>query len=150
MPNDGSTETFRAPFLIGADGRIEGAWRKVKARGHAAFLREKLAELGISRCAAIVHVWQRSGYDNALPAHIPANADLGGDAAMGGGGRPHDEGFGPAQTGGVSREGEFPQEVFRRLHQGQSDEGAIPAEAAGGGDVCHLQLEMHPFAAAQP
>jgi hypothetical protein len=41
-----------------------------------------LAEYGISRCAAIVHVWQRSGYDNALPAHIPANADLGGDVAM--------------------------------------------------------------------
>ena len=35
----------RSTFLIGADGRIEGAWRKVKPRGHAAFLREQLDAL---------------------------------------------------------------------------------------------------------
>lgn len=33
----------RSTFLIGGDGRIEHAWRKVKARGHAAMLQEYLA-----------------------------------------------------------------------------------------------------------
>jgi len=41
-----------------------------------------LAEWGVARGIALVHVWQRSGYDNALPAHVPANADQGGDPAM--------------------------------------------------------------------
>lgn len=41
-----------------------------------------LSDYGIKNCAVIVHDWQRSGYDNALPAHYPANASLGGDAAM--------------------------------------------------------------------
>lgn len=43
---------------------------------------EILASYGINRCVAIVHDWQRSGYDNALPAHLPAAADKGGDAGM--------------------------------------------------------------------
>ncbi len=43
---------------------------------------ETLADYGITHCLALVHVWQRSGYDNALPAHIPANAEQGGDAGM--------------------------------------------------------------------
>ncbi len=43
---------------------------------------EKLTEYGITNCIALIHVWQRSGYDNALPMHIPANADLGGDEGM--------------------------------------------------------------------
>ncbi len=43
---------------------------------------EKLNDYGINRTAAIVHVWQRSGYDNELPAHFPANAELGGDTEM--------------------------------------------------------------------
>ena len=42
----------------------------------------QLADAGVDRAVALVHVWQRSGYDNALPAHIPANAALGGDEAM--------------------------------------------------------------------
>ena len=37
---------------------------------------------GLNNCVAIIHSWQRSGYDNALPAHVPANAKLGGDAGM--------------------------------------------------------------------
>lgn len=44
----------------------------------------RLADYGLDRWVALVHVWQRSGYDNALPAHLPANADLGGDAGMAG------------------------------------------------------------------
>ena len=43
---------------------------------------EKLRDYGLNNCVAIIHVWQRSGYDNALPAHVPANAKLGGDAGM--------------------------------------------------------------------
>lgn len=41
-----------------------------------------LHDYGINNCIAIIHDWQRSGYDNALPAHVPANEKLGGDAAM--------------------------------------------------------------------
>lgn len=41
-----------------------------------------LASYGLDRCAAIVHNWQRSGYDNALPTHIPAQAALGGEEGM--------------------------------------------------------------------
>lgn len=42
----------------------------------------QLADYGLTNCVAIVHNWQRSGYDNALPAHFPANPKLGGDEAM--------------------------------------------------------------------
>ncbi len=41
-----------------------------------------LHDYGLDNCIAIIHDWQRSGYDNALPAHVPANANLGGDAGM--------------------------------------------------------------------
>ena len=43
---------------------------------------ERLADYGITNCVALLHDWQRSGYDNALPAHYPANAAYGGDAGM--------------------------------------------------------------------
>lgn len=43
---------------------------------------ERLKEYGLDRCIALIHVWQRSGYDNALPMHYPANAELGGDEGM--------------------------------------------------------------------
>ncbi len=43
---------------------------------------EMLHDYGLNQCVAIIHDWQRSGYDNALPAHVPANANLGGDVAM--------------------------------------------------------------------
>ncbi|MEJ5251540.1 MAG: hypothetical protein HPY54_09890 [Chthonomonadetes bacterium] len=43
---------------------------------------ERLTEYGITNCIALIHVWQRSGYDNALPMHIPAMAELGGDEGM--------------------------------------------------------------------
>ena len=41
-----------------------------------------LAGYGITNCVALIHDWQRSGYDNALPMHYPANARYGGDAGM--------------------------------------------------------------------
>jgi hypothetical protein len=37
-----------------------------------------LGEHGLNHCVAIIHTWQRSGYDNALPAHYPADPSLGG------------------------------------------------------------------------
>jgi len=43
---------------------------------------ETLSSYGLDQMALIVHDWQRSGYDNALPQHFPANAALGGDAGM--------------------------------------------------------------------
>jgi Family of unknown function (DUF5696) len=42
----------------------------------------KLGDYGITNCVALIHDWQRSGYDNALPMHYPANASYGGDAGM--------------------------------------------------------------------
>ncbi len=42
----------------------------------------RLAEYGIRDEVVLLHVWQRSGYDNALPAHVPANQELGGDPAL--------------------------------------------------------------------
>ena len=43
---------------------------------------KRLADGGVPRCVALIHDWQRSGYDNALPMHLPANASLGGDEGM--------------------------------------------------------------------
>ncbi len=42
----------------------------------------RLADYGITNCVALIHNWQRSGYDNALPMHYPANPAYGGDAGM--------------------------------------------------------------------
>jgi hypothetical protein len=70
-----------SPFLKDVGGRIVldiwgGAFRET-ARDLAT-----LAEYGVDRCVTIAHVWQRDGYDNALPAHVPAAAGQGGDAGM--------------------------------------------------------------------
>jgi len=43
---------------------------------------QNLADYGIDKCAVIIHDWQRSGYDNALPAHVPASKALGGEAGI--------------------------------------------------------------------
>jgi hypothetical protein len=43
---------------------------------------ETLHGLGIDNCIVLIHNWQRSGYDNALPMHYPAQAGFGGDDAM--------------------------------------------------------------------
>lgn len=43
---------------------------------------EALADYGLTNAIAIIHDWQRSGYDNALPAHYPANPAYGGDPGM--------------------------------------------------------------------
>lgn len=50
--------------------------------GDCATKLQTLWDHGIRDCVAIVHVWQRSGYDNALPAHIPAHEPYGGDEGM--------------------------------------------------------------------
>ncbi|RKY04135.1 hypothetical protein DRP77_04660 [Candidatus Poribacteria bacterium] len=44
----------------------------------AEWVRE-LSSYGISKAIMLKHVWQRYGYDNALPTTVPANPDLGGD-----------------------------------------------------------------------
>jgi hypothetical protein len=43
---------------------------------------EGLHRLGLRHCTVLIHDWQRSGYDNALPMHLPAAADKGGDTDM--------------------------------------------------------------------
>ncbi|MHB0998060.1 MAG: DUF5696 domain-containing protein [Armatimonadota bacterium] len=43
---------------------------------------EDLHDYGITNCAVIIHDWQRSGYDNGLPMHYPANPVNGGDEGM--------------------------------------------------------------------
>jgi Family of unknown function (DUF5696) len=42
----------------------------------------ELKSYGITDCAAIIHIWQHAGYDNALPQHYPANDALGGEAGL--------------------------------------------------------------------
>jgi Family of unknown function (DUF5696) len=42
----------------------------------------ELGSYGITDCAAIIHIWQHAGYDNALPQHYPANDAMGGDAGL--------------------------------------------------------------------
>ncbi len=44
---------------------------------------EVLSSFGINHCVAIIHDRQRSGYENALPTHLPAAADKGGDLQPG-------------------------------------------------------------------
>ncbi len=41
-----------------------------------------LGNYGLHDCVAVIHIWQRSGYDNALPSQYPANAAQGGDAGL--------------------------------------------------------------------
>jgi len=53
-----------------------GSFPTIQERLHA------LAASGLGPAAAILHDWQRDGYDNGLPAHVPANPKLGGDPAM--------------------------------------------------------------------
>jgi hypothetical protein len=53
-----------------------GSFATVQARLHT------LSDNGFGPGTAILHDWQRSGYDNGLPAHVPANSSLGGDPAM--------------------------------------------------------------------
>ncbi|MBN2448914.1 MAG: hypothetical protein JXR77_00910, partial [Lentisphaeria bacterium] len=43
---------------------------------------EALKGYGVDELAIIFHVWQRHGYDNALPEHLPANPGLGGEEEM--------------------------------------------------------------------
>ena len=70
-----------SPFRADLSGRVMldiwgGSFASVQARLHT------LAESGFGPGATILHDWQRDGYDNGLPAHIPANPKLGGDLAM--------------------------------------------------------------------
>jgi hypothetical protein len=41
-----------------------------------------LGDYGIKNCVGIIHNWQHSGYDNALPEHYSANPDLGGSSEL--------------------------------------------------------------------
>ncbi len=70
-----------SPFRATLSGRVMldiwgGSFATVGERLHT------LAESGFGQGTAILHDWQRSGYDNGLPAHVPANPNLGGDPAM--------------------------------------------------------------------
>jgi len=70
-----------SPFRADLSGRMMldiwgGSFESIQARLHT------LAEGGFGPGVAILHDWQRSGYDNGLPAHVPANPRLGGDPAM--------------------------------------------------------------------
>jgi hypothetical protein len=42
----------------------------------------RLGNYGLSHCVALVHTWQRYGYDDALPSTYPANPALGGSSEM--------------------------------------------------------------------
>ncbi len=70
-----------SPFLHDLAGRIVFDVWGGRYRDDADWFTE-LATYGVRDAAIIKHVWQRSGYDNALPNHYPANEALGGDADM--------------------------------------------------------------------
>lgn len=70
-----------SPFLADLAGRIMFDVWGGKFRDDASWF-ETLASYGVGNAVIIKHVWQRSGYDNALPNHVPANKDLGGDDGM--------------------------------------------------------------------
>ena len=70
-----------SPFRADLSDRVMldiwgGSFASVQAHLHS------LADAGFGPGTAILHDWQRSGYDNSLPAHVPANPGLGGDPAM--------------------------------------------------------------------
>ena len=70
-----------SPFRADLAGRVMldiwgGSFATTQERLHT------LAECGFGPGTAILHDWQRDGYDNGLPAHVPANPKLGGDPAM--------------------------------------------------------------------
>ncbi len=70
-----------SPFMDDLAGRILfDVWGGKYADDAAQF--EDYFSYGVRDAAVIKHVWQRSGYDNALPNHVPANEALGGDEAM--------------------------------------------------------------------
>lgn len=70
-----------SPFMDDLAGRIMfDVWGGKYADDAAQF--EDYFSYGVRDAAIIKHVWQRSGYDNALPNHVPANEALGGDEAM--------------------------------------------------------------------
>lgn len=70
-----------SPFRAYLAGRVMldiwgGSFATIQERLHT------LVDSGFGPGAAILHDWQRDGYDNGLPAHVPANPKLGGDEAM--------------------------------------------------------------------
>ena len=70
-----------SPFRADLSQRIVldiwgGRFSGVQASLHA------LTGAGLGPAVALVHSWQFGGYDNMLPQHVPANANLGGDPAM--------------------------------------------------------------------
>ena len=67
-----------SPYLSSLSGRVV---LDVNG-GTFSWIADRLRNLrnyGIRDCVLLVHNWQRSGYDNALPGQYPANPDLGGD-----------------------------------------------------------------------
>jgi hypothetical protein len=76
-----SPENPASPYIAQLSGRmVLDIWTadfKQIAQGMA-----ELKSYGITDCAAIIHIWQHAGYDNALPQHYPANEAMGGDAGL--------------------------------------------------------------------
>lgn len=78
MPNPGNAPSPYRRTL--ADKIILDTWGPDFSR--MARMLERLHGLGVRNAVVLVHVWQRDGYDNGLPAHVPAMAGMGGDPAM--------------------------------------------------------------------
>lgn len=74
----------KSPYIAALAPRIMlDLWghHKNSYAGDAEKLRE-LKDNGIDHLAIIQHVWQRYGYDEKLPDHLPANPQFGGDEGM--------------------------------------------------------------------
>ena len=73
----------RSPFLDTlADKVVMDCWSFGGRFSDFGRYLEALKAYGVDDIAIIFHVWQRHGYDNGLPEHVPANPGLGGDEEM--------------------------------------------------------------------
>jgi len=76
-----SPENPASPYIAQLSGRMVLDIWTADFKQIEQGLRE-LGSYGITDCAAIIHIWQHTGYDNALPQHYPANEAMGGDAGL--------------------------------------------------------------------
>ena len=70
-----------SPFMADVSGRpVLDIWNGSFAAVTTSL--KQLHDYGLGNCVAIIHNWQHLGYDNALPEHLPANPQLGGDEEL--------------------------------------------------------------------
>ncbi len=72
----------KTPFMNVLSDRVVLDWWTADQYTDSAKYLQVLKDYGVDKLAIIYHVWQRYGYDEKLPAHVPANPRMGGDEGM--------------------------------------------------------------------